>query len=72
MNSPTEAFKVNLNQNLWGLLISFGFLGAAEHYDLHTLFWFAVFTSVFMTVSVLATTITYTMNYCRKKDDREH
>jgi hypothetical protein len=34
---PTDDFKINLNQNLWGLVVALGFLGAAEFYDLGTL-----------------------------------
>jgi hypothetical protein len=28
----TDAFKINLNQNLWGLLLSLSALGAADHF----------------------------------------
>ncbi len=67
MSSPEEQFKISLNQNLWGLLVGFGFLGGAEYYELRTLFWFAVVASVIMVISVGATTLAYTINYYRKK-----
>ncbi|OGA67066.1 MAG: hypothetical protein A3G83_14340 [Betaproteobacteria bacterium RIFCSPLOWO2_12_FULL_68_20] len=67
MASPDEHFKINLNQNLWGLVVGLGFLGAAEHYGLSTLFWFAVAVSGIMVASVAATTLAYTINYCKHK-----
>lgn len=67
MSSPQEQFKINLNQNLWGLLVGFGALGVAEHYTLCTLFWFAVVISVVMVSSVTVTTFAYTINYWKNK-----
>ena len=67
MNIPTESFKINLNQNLWGLIVAFASLGLSEHYQLCTLFWFSVVVSVAATLSVVITTITYTIKYCRGK-----
>ncbi len=67
MADPAEHFKINLNQNLWGLLVSFAFLGAAEYYKLCVLFWFSVVPSVAMVVSVCFTTWSYTKNYVFKK-----
>ena len=65
--NPAEQFKINFNQNLWGLLIAFGFLGAAEHYKLCTLFWFAAVASGIMSLSVAVTTLAYTINYWKNK-----
>jgi cytochrome c oxidase subunit IV len=62
-----DQFKINLNQNLWGLIFSFTALGLSEHYHLETLFRFALASSAIMLASVLATTISYTITYCRKK-----
>jgi hypothetical protein len=67
MAIPDEHFKINLNQNLWGLVVGLGFLGAAEHYDLCTLFWFAVVVSGIMVASVAVTTFAYTINYWKHK-----
>jgi len=67
MSSPQEQFKINLNQNLWGLLVGFGALGVAEQYKLCTLFWFAVAISVVMVSSVTVTTFAYTTNYWKNK-----
>lgn len=61
--ASTQDFKINLNQNLWGLLVGLVAMGAAEHYNLCTLFWFSVVVSSIMILSVTATTIAYTCNY---------
>jgi hypothetical protein len=65
--SAAEQFKINLNQNLWGVVVSFGALGAAEYYKLCTLFWFAAVVSVIMVASIAVTTIAYTINYWKNK-----
>jgi hypothetical protein len=67
MSSPAEAFKINLNQNLWGLVVTFSALGLAEQYHLCTLFWLAVISSSVMTLSVIVTTAVYTFKYCKDK-----
>ena len=67
MSNATDQFKVNLNQNLWGLLVGFGALGAAEYYKLCALFWFSVVISVIMVTSVGFTTVAYTLNYWKHK-----
>jgi hypothetical protein len=67
MPELSESFKINLNQNLWGLLVGLGALGMAEHYHLCKLFWFGLFISGLMSLSLLATTIAYTIHYCREK-----
>jgi len=60
-------FKINLNQNLWGLLASYGLLGVAEFYNLRTLFWFSLILSIIMTISICITTYAYTVDYLNKK-----
>ena len=67
MISPQDPFKINLNQNLWGLVVGLGAMGAAEHYNLCTLFWFSVVVSVIMVASLAVTTLAYTMNYWKKR-----
>jgi hypothetical protein len=66
MNIP-ENVKINLSQNLWGLLLSFVALGASENFHLTFLFWLALVASVVMVISVTATTVAYTFRYCRTK-----
>ena len=67
MAIPTEPFKINLNQNLWGLMVGLGTLGVAEYFKLCTLFWFAVVVSVIMVSSITITTWAYTVNYWKHK-----
>lgn len=62
-----DKFNVNLNQNLWGLVVCYASLGVAEHWRLCTLFWLSVISSAGMTLSVLITLAFYTWNYCKKK-----
>lgn len=67
MPDVSDEMKVNLNQNLWGLVVSLGSLGAAEYFHLPRLLVFAEVVSFVMTISVVFTTFFYTVNYCRKK-----
>lgn len=67
MANPADAFKINLNQNLWGLVFGFTSLGLAEYYELCVLFWFATALSLIMLLSVLLTTFAYTKNYIKNK-----
>lgn len=62
-----DQFKINLNQNLWALVVSLLTLGAAEYYCLKTLFWFGVILSGLSTISLLVTLFSYTVNYVRNK-----
>ena len=67
MADPSEKFKINLNQNIWGLVVSFGFLGLAEYYGLSILFWLSVVPAVVMVISVCVTTWSYTGRYVSNK-----
>ena len=67
MSGPQEQFKINLNQNLWGLVVGLSAMGAAEHYHLCTLFWFSVVVSIIMVLSLAVTTLAYTMKYWRDR-----
>jgi len=67
MSGAHEAFKINLNQNLWGLVVSLVALGAAEHFKLCTLYWIAAALSALMAISVAVTTVAYTINYVKNK-----
>lgn len=64
---PTDSFKISLNQNLWGLVVSFVSLGAAEYFRLCVLFWFSVAIAVVMTVSISVTTFAYTKTYWKNR-----
>lgn len=67
MSSPTENFKINLNQNLWGLITFLFTLGVAEYYQLCTLYWFGFLLSLLTSFSFLITLIAYTINYWKNK-----
>jgi hypothetical protein len=71
MSISTEQFKINLNQNLWGLVVSLLSLGLSEYYNLCYLFWISFILSILISFSVLATTITYTINYCHNKSHKK-
>lgn len=62
-----EKFNINLNQNLWGLVVTYTALGIAEHWCLPWLFRFSCVAALFITISVLLTVGAYTWNYCRNK-----
>jgi hypothetical protein len=62
-----DKLNINLNQNLWGLVVCYGALGTAEHWGLKYLLWLALMASVGMTISVLITVGFYTVEYCKKR-----
>jgi thiamine transporter ThiT len=66
--SVEDKFNVNLNQNLWALLVSYAALGAADHYHLSWWFlWLARILATLMTASVVAGVLFYTVHYCARK-----
>jgi glucan phosphoethanolaminetransferase (alkaline phosphatase superfamily) len=67
MTKPLDDLNINLNQNLWGLVVSLGSLGSAEYFKLDTLYWFSFAIAVVMTVSIAITTFAYTKAYWTKK-----
>jgi hypothetical protein len=64
-----DHFKINLNlnQNLWGMLITYAALGAAEYYHLCCLFWISLVVACGLSLSVLISFAFYTYRYCKKK-----
>jgi hypothetical protein len=70
MASVSENFKINLNQNLWVLVVSFGSLGLSEYYLLDTLYWFSLIASVVSLISLAFTTWAYTANYVANKRNK--
>ena len=62
-----ENFKINLNQNIWAMLLALTTLGASEYYDLCTLYWFGLVLSGLSTLSFVFTITAYTYNYCKNK-----
>jgi hypothetical protein len=62
-----DKFNINLNQNLWGLVVAFTCLGLAEHFRLKWLFIFSSVVSVPMSISVVLAVGFYTAHYCLRK-----
>ena len=62
-----DKFNINLNQNLWALVVCYAALGVAEHWKLCALFWLSIISSAGMTLYVLIAFAFYTWNYCKKK-----
>lgn len=67
MASVEDQFKINLNQNLWGLIVGLLALGVSEYFQLSTLYWFAIIVSVIMVLSIGVTTLAYTITYWKNK-----
>lgn len=62
-----DNFKIQLNQNIWGLLISFITLGTAEYFLLPKLEIFGCISSILATTSFAITLLVYTINYVKNK-----
>lgn len=69
MEKIGENFKINLNQNLWVLVVAFLGLGVAEYFELPKLLKVSYFLSIASIISVLFTLIFYTVNYCKNKTE---
>ncbi len=63
-----DNFKINLNQNLWGLLVSIVTLGTGEYFCLITLYWVGVIFTILTGLSYIITLIPYTINYVKNKN----
>lgn len=62
-----DKVDVKLNQNLWGLIVAYAALGAAEHWGLRFLFWPALIAAWGLSVLVLIAFVFYTIHYCARK-----
>jgi len=62
-----EKFNINLNQNLWALVVAYSGLGAGEYFHLCWLFRMSVIVSGALSLSVLITFAFYTYKYCKNK-----
>jgi len=72
MGTGAENFKINLNQNLWGLILSILTLGISEYFDLKTLFVFGLILSIISSLSFSITLVAYTINYWNEKMKKTH
>lgn len=62
-----DKFKINLNQNLWGLVVAYAALGAAEYWQLEWLKWLTGVVAAGISFSVLICLVFYTWHYCVRK-----
>ena len=76
INKPSFSFNymawydnihIQLNQNLWALIISYTALGLSEYYKLKILWILSGVLSLFMTIYVLFAFFWYTFKYIYKK-----
>ena len=58
-----DKFNINLNQNLWGLVVAFAALGMAEYWCLKWLFRLSLTVAIVMSISVFFTILFYTERY---------
>lgn len=65
--TPEDKFKINLNQNLWVLVVGFLSLGLSEYYDLEKLGILSLALSILALISVVTTLLFYTIQYCKNK-----
>ena len=62
-----ENFKINLNQNLWALIVALLTLGSSEYFNLNATFYFGLCLSIITSISLLITLFCYTKNYVKNK-----
>jgi hypothetical protein len=62
-----DNFKINLNQNLWVLVVALITLATSEYFGLCTLYWFGLILSILTSISLVFTLVAYTYNYCKTK-----
>ncbi len=62
-----ENFKINLNQNLWALIVALLTLGSSEYFNLKTSYYFGLFLSILTSISVVFSLYFYTKNYIQNK-----
>lgn len=62
-----EQFKIKLNQNIWGLIVGYAAVGAAEYYKLRALYCMSTIVASALSLSVIITVGFYTYRYCKDK-----
>jgi hypothetical protein len=62
-----EKTDIKLNQNLWSMTVGLVALGAAEKWGLITVYWITIPLAGLTMLSVIVTTLFYTINYCKQK-----
>jgi hypothetical protein len=67
MADVADNFKINLNQNVWLLVVSLLGLGLSEYFHLPKLMGISYALSLISAVSVFFTLLFYTIRYCKAK-----
>jgi hypothetical protein len=67
-----DQFKINLNQNLWALVIAYGALGVANRWGLKYLLCPSLVAAWTLTIMVIVSFGYYTWNYCIRKCYQTH
>jgi len=62
-----DKFEINLNQNLWILVVSLSGLGLSEYFELKKLITISYILSIVSSISIFFTLLFYTIDYCKKK-----
>lgn len=65
-----DKLDIKLNQNIWGLVVSYSALGAAEYWCLPRLRWFSIVIAGVFSISVVVCLVFYTYTYCVYKKVR--
>jgi len=65
-----DKLDIKLNQNIWGLVVSYAALGAAEHWSLPGLRCLSIFIAGVFSISVVVCLMFYTYTYCVYKSVR--
>lgn len=66
INKIMDKVNINLNQNLWAVVVSLVGIGFSEHYALPTLFCFSKILGLMSFTSFGVTLVFYTVRYCKK------
>ena len=67
MANLSNDVNLKLNQNLWGLLLSLGALGASEYFHLYWLQKFSFGLTIISALSYVVTLTAYTYDYAKRK-----
>jgi hypothetical protein len=66
-----DTFKINLNQNLWAVIITLSALGVSEYFGLSHLFCISYILAIVSALSFIITIAFYTWKYCSNKLNRD-
>ncbi len=64
VDKVVDKAELKLNQNLWALVVAYAALGAGEYWELNRLRCLALIMAGLLSILVLASMVSYTINYC--------